>query len=561
MSNERDDILNDLFDYYDTNSEPDAPDTSATLDETTVINTSSTPFGDTPFGDTMIVSPEPVPDNSRNVSEDFDSDVGATTVIPSAVSQAPAEEVLGSMYTERYSEPQQSKSAQPTVKKHVHADEPAPSGRNARSQSNAVPSTRPTGVWYALKPLWVSLIVCAVIVGGVKFYLTDSGPIGIYKRNFSYNFSLLMRVFGIDITPDEDVELPLVGNAESDTILSKISFSTTAYAEDNTVTYSDGARKKATVPFPGAGLAQYRPYDGGVVCAKANYICFVNDKGETEWEHSTTVSEPILSVSGKYTALASSGSTQLSLYKKGKLLYTIDAPAAIKTCSVSKKGDIAVVTEKTAYKGAVSVYNVNGEEVFSWVSGVNYITSATVTANRRVAISLVSTEDTLTSYVMLFDIFSPDPINGAEFSDTLVYNTTALKNTVYAYGDNSVAAVNSKGEAVYNLRFDDMAISHSVSDRNGWRVVSFTDNYVPYFNVYSPGGSLRYSVSGETSPDYVSLYKSTILYNTGRDVICGRANAEVKTRYTASMTVQNLVMLTENTYMIAYENSIEFIKI
>lgn len=556
MSNERDDILKDLFDYYDTESETDF-----SAGDTTVINTKHIPPAEETFGDTMVVGTKNIP--TPDLDEELE-DTGATTVITPPVSHAPAEEVLGSMYTEKYSEiakPIQTASSGVTQPRQMPSGDSVVTGRSSRSQQSDVPPERPTGVWYALKPLWVSLIVCAVLVCGVKFYFTDSGPIGIYKRNFSYNFSLIMRVFGIDTDTDEVIDTPIIGNAQNESLLAKIGLETTAYAEENTVTYSDGARKKATVPFPGAGLAQYRPYDGGVVCAKSNYLCFIDDNGEIKWEYSTAVSEPILAVSGKYTALASSGSTQLSLYKSGKLLYTIDAPAGIKTCSVSKKGDVAVVTDKTAYKGAVSVYNTNGEEVFSWVSGVNYITSATVTNNRHVAVSLVSTEDTMTSYVMVFDIFSPDPINGAEFSDTLVYNTSSRKNTIYAFGDNSVSGVNSKGETIYNVRFDNMAITHSVADANGWRVVSFTDNYVPYFNIYNKNGSLRYSVNGEASPDYVSLYKSTILYNVGRDVICGKATAKAKTRYPASMTVKNLVMLTENTYMIAYENNIEFIKI
>ena len=93
----------------------------------------------------------------------------------------------------------------------------------------------------------------------------------------------------------------------------------------------------------------------------------ITKNGEKKWEHETQISNPILSVSGKYIAVAGKDSTHLNLYKGKKLLYAIDIPDRIKTCSVSEKGDVALITDKTAYKGAVSVFNKKGEEVFSWI--------------------------------------------------------------------------------------------------------------------------------------------------------------------------------------------------
>ena len=80
-----------------------------------------------------------------------------------------------------------------------------------------------------------------------------------------------------------------------------------------------------------------------------------------------------------YIAIAAKNGTQLSLYKDNELLFSLDTDNKILSCDVSERGDIALITERSAYKGAVIVINKRGEEIFSWASGVNYITSGIYT--------------------------------------------------------------------------------------------------------------------------------------------------------------------------------------
>lgn len=550
MDKDRDNIIDDMFDYYEDNN----------LDNTMIVNTKEDFLSDTRIIDTT---------ENKVTAETDDSFIGETMQVEIPVTRrAPAEEILGNMDREgRIIEPEpQTYTRRVTNTSYEDMDVP----QVHRRADFKAPASRPTSLWFKLKPLWATLMVCIVLVGAFKFYMTDTGIIGTYKRNFSYNMSLILRTFGVELdTQKNDIdeieefeEFIGASNPVSD-FFTSTGLSVTAYAagDDDRPRYDDNYTKKASIPFPGAGGAKFCEYNKGVVCAKANYICYITKNGDIKWEYTTPISQPILSVAGDYVAVAGEDSTQLILYKNGKELFTAEAENNIKSCSVSSKGDVALVTDKTAYKGAVNVYNSKGEEVFSWISGVNYITSATVTKNRCVSVSLVSAEDNITSYIMIFDIYSTDPIGGSEFSNTLIYDTSAYKNTTLGYGDNSISGVNSNGETKYNVMFDTMAITHTAEDVNGYRAVSYTDNHLPYINVYNSKGKLRNSVPTEVSPEYIDLYKSTILYNNGRDIICGKANDGRKTKYSAPMTIRKLVMLNKDTYMVAYENSLEFIKI
>ncbi len=550
MDENRENIIDDMFEYYEENN----------LDNTTVVNTQEDYLGDTQIVNTQDTIYRDNNDDSY-IEETMQVEIPVTR-------RAPAEEILGNMDRDgRIIEPEPITYTR-RVRTSPLEDMDVP--YIPRKPEYKAPASRPTSLWFKLKPLWATILACVVLVGAYKFYMTDTGIIGTYKRNFSYNMSLILRTFGIELNSrktdvdeiEEFEEFIGASNPVSD-FFTATGLSVTAYAsgDDTRPRYDDNYTKKAALPFPGAGGAKFCEYDKGVVCAKANYICYITKNGQIKWEYVTPISQPILSVAGDYVAVAGEDSTHFVLYKKGKEVFTAEAEDNIKACNVSPKGDVALVTDKTAYKGAVCVYNSKGEEVFSWISGVNYITSATVTKNRCVSVSLVSTEDDITSYIMVFDIYSTDPVGGSEFSNTLIYDTSGYKNTTLGFGDNSISGVDSNGETKYNILFDTMAITHTAEDPNGFRAVSYTDEHLPYINVYNAKGKLRNSIPTEVSPKFIDLYKSTVLYNNGRDIICGRANDGRKTKYSAPMTIKQLVMLTKDTYLVAYENSLEFIKI
>ncbi len=553
MDKDRENLIDNMFEYYDNED----------FGNTTVLS----PAGNS--DDTQVI------DTGRVTSHtDTDSHLMEETVqleVP-ITRRAPAEETLGNMDREGHIIEPPPQTYVRRVSQNPYDDIDIP--RTRRQTTTQIPK-RPTSVWYKLKPLWVTVMATFVLIGAFKFYMTETGIIGTYKRNFSYNMSLIMRAFGWESEQPAEIdeieafeeyigetEFTGASNPFSD-FMSATGFSITAYAEssNDTPRYDESYKKIASLPFSGAGDAKFCEYGDGFVCAKPNYICYITKKGDLKWESSTSISQPILSVAGKYIAVAGKDSTHLNLYKNNEPVYTVELNDAIKSCSVSEKGDVVLVTEKTAYKGAVVVYNSKGEEVFSWVSGVNYITSASIAKNRSVSVSLISTEDKLTSYVMIFDIYSSDPIGGSEFSNTLIYDLTSHKNITYAYGDNSISAVKDDGETKHNVVFDNMEITHTSCDGNGWRGVSYTDNYLPYINIYNPNGKLRYSIPTESSPEYIDIFKSIVLYNNGRDIICGKATDGSKNLYRAPMSVKNLMMLSKNTYLVVYENSIELIKI
>lgn len=605
MAENREDILNELIQYYDRGSddkkeaednkaetesdpkksdEPSAPeDMGATR---VIIKKHDEPDTADDLGDTVVMPRKSLQQqvNDTDESEPVTEETVRIDTSPAHTANEPvAEEVLGNMdlYGASVSEPRSDESEHTPMKNNkrdFYDDEP-----RRRRQISIEPDEDDEdyydederGIWYALKPLWVTLILSAIAFGGIWFYLTDNVYVGTYKRNFEYNMDLILDSIGIELDPASFIPTQGDDLSDSDFGSSLDVLNSTGEQYDEVANDSDELeniqnvasnrtgieRETVTLPFVDAGSSGFSVYDNGVACAKSNYLCLYNSIGRLKWELNTNISNPLISTAGKYIAIASEGGTAVSLYKGDKLQFNIEIQNTIVSCEVSERGDVVLVTDRPAYKGAVLVINKYGEEIFSWASGVNYITASTITKTRVLSVSLVDTSSTVNSYVMMFDISAPEPFAGIELQNTLVFNLFNNGSDVFASGDNSIISLTDSCGLRYDKRYDDVYISCTAHDEKGNRIVAFTDDNLPIVNLYSPAGDLEASAIIENKPDFIDVYRSTVLYCYERDIICGKAGSDNKSVYTAPMTVNDVLLLNSGSYVIIYGNSIEFVEI
>ena len=554
MAENREEILNELIKYYDGESPSEEPEgekaaeAQEDLGHTRVINKPETEQSqpNQVMGDTVVV----------NVKRTVDEEV---TEKPKAV----YEEVLGNMGVDGRPRIEQIETPKETFRKEAEVRKKATAQRIEEEEYEDDREDR-DGIWYSLKPLWVTLILCMVVFLGIGFYATDSGIIGTYKRNFEYNMSVILDLFGIDFDND-DAEMPVIGE-NSELIVADNSSSGSAAGigenEGGSVDseYTVDTKDKVIIPFDEADSSGFSVYDNGVVCVKSNYICLIDKNGQTGWEEKTSVINPMVKTAGDYIAVAANGGTRVELYKDKELCYSIDAPDAIRTFDVSERGDIVLSTEKKAYKGAVTVFNKKGEQIFSWGSGVNYITDVEMLKTRQVAVSLVNSDSEVVSYVMMFDVRYPEPTSGVKLENTLVFDVMNAGGNVLISGDNTIASMSDYSEINYDMRFDDVLLSHSAQDADENRAITFTNDNQPVISVYDKYGEAEYEAVTDIVPDRLDIYKSTVVYSSGRNVFCERYEDGERIAYTAPMEVKKLVLMSETRCLLVYEDNLEIIK-
>lgn len=383
-------------------------------------------------------------------------------------------------------------------------------------------------------------IIVGVMIGIIviiAFITVDSGIIGSYKTNFANNFTRIFANFIPDDNTVREKEKKTKEQYKTDIISSII------VAPENMADCS------------------VAPYKDGMIVAASNHLMYVNAKGETVWEEDTAIVDPLLAAEGNYILLGEKDRNKLCLYDDKKLLYDVDDPDNIMAVKISAKGDAVIVTNKSSYRGGVSVYNKSGEQIFSWASGSDTVISAAISpASRRVAVALLNTEKNTNSTIEFFDIKQKESISKTNADGTVIYNVEFSGSVLTAFGDNLLAAITDEGRVINSIVFDDSILTHSDMDTDGNKLLSFDDGE-PRLTMYNQRGGEKGTVYLDGGSDRIDVKGKYVLYNVGRDIYFGKIGDKTPSLYTAAMDIKNLIILSHDTYAIVYSNSMEIIKI
>ena len=96
-------------------------------------------------------------------------------------------------------------------------------------------------------------------------------------------------------------------------------------------------------------------------------MSYIDGTGTVVWEIDTAIVDPILKGRRKLYFNCRKGRNKICLYIDNKLQYDVDDPDTVMSAELSSNGDVVVVTDKSSYRGGISVYNKSGEQIFSWV--------------------------------------------------------------------------------------------------------------------------------------------------------------------------------------------------
>ncbi len=260
--------------------------------------------------------------------------------------------------------------------------------------------------------------------------------------------------------------------------------------------------------------------------------------------------------------VAEKGRNKICLYIDNKLQYDVDDPDTVMSAELSSNGDVVVVTDKSSYRGGISVYNKSGEQIFSWASGSDAVICADISAaSRSVAVALLNSDVTAKTTVQLFNVNETESYAKIEMPDTVVYELQFVGDKVNAFGDNRVTGISSSGKIVYDNDFSNVQLTHSAIDSNGNKLLAFDDGNIPMLNLYSKNGFLKNSTTLIGVTDFIDINKKYILYNIGRDIYFGKTNSKVMSKYTAAMDIKNLIIVSDTTFVVIYSNSLEVVTV
>jgi len=219
--------------------------------------------------------------------------------------------------------------------------------------------------------------------------------------------------------------------------------------------------KAAVMTYASDSKTGYRSYDDGFIQYTKDGAKFLTKSGGETWNDVFTMTSPVISERGKYTAIFETGGRSVRVYNDKGLIYNVQTSDPILNSSVCENGYIGVITNGESY--SVSVYSSSGNLIFQRIEAEEgvYPFSCDISPNGQIiAISYMDTTGVeIDAKVGMFYI---DSNKGAEYADSMYAAVEKKEEVIFglyfvsnddliAIGDRHIVYISSSGIEGWNV--------------------------------------------------------------------------------------------------------------
>lgn len=432
-----------------------------------------------------------------------------------------------------------------------------------------------------LKILLIISIVAAVCSGGIFAYVRTGHDFTFfenYAQNFSDNLFNLKLKYALkksekseEKQPEEQPlqeEMPSEAETVQEAIESTPSPTTTSAEKNDNKTFSDTETLPKSfsltcdpMAVEGASNARFVRYGDDILWVSESLITMLDKNGNTKWTEQIQISEPVVKVNGDYILLFEQGGKKFLVYNNKKQIIASEASDNILNGSISSTGESVFVTEKKYYRGAVSVFNKSGEEIFSRSFGTNSVIAAAISDSRRLAVAQISTVGRVNSTVSFLDITKNISAQSVDFEDSVIFDLEFDQNTLMAYSDKQLTALNGNGKVLWAKDYEQKTLSKHQKDENELRLLMFDNNNNAEFSVITSSGRTKERFQTDIIPDYCDICDGYIIYSSGRNLYLTKLTGSPLAKYTSSRDIVRAYFIDSDNILVVYNSSIEFLQV
>ncbi len=217
------------------------------------------------------------------------------------------------------------------------------------------------------------------------------------------------------------------------------------------------------VSLTGDNVADMRQAGGNLVMLTDTATVYYNESGGESVRRTCSYAQPLMKVNDKYVLLLETGGHRFRLETRSdsELEHTLEGK--ITTGNVSKKGDVAVVTEATqSHLSEVIVFSAKGETRYQWLSSDWLVIDCAFSSDgNSLAVTACATkEGSLQSTLLVFDLRSAETQPKQYHAESVLYTSVTYteSGTVIAIGDKHCRFVNPTGTLDATVSYDENEI-------------------------------------------------------------------------------------------------------
>jgi hypothetical protein len=155
-------------------------------------------------------------------------------------------------------------------------------------------------------------------------------------------------------------------------------------------------------------------------------LSLVDGNGETVWSTSVKMEAPAISAVGDRAVAYDVGGTELYVLDEGGLVYQLSAGQTEPyiAATLNSGGELAVTARKRQFKAFVSVYDTEGNPLFTFKSSERFVSNAYVTDDGKylAAVTLGQSGGAFASSLVLYDLTAIDPVASWDVGNGMCYD-------------------------------------------------------------------------------------------------------------------------------------------
>lgn len=276
------------------------------------------------------------------------------------------------------------------------------------------------------------------------------------------------------------------------------------------------------ISYPSGTNKCMMPFGNGLAICSDHSLNFELPSNYSQMEMNLAYANPAMCASNQYLLIFDRTGYRFTVTNTLSELYSQTMTSPIIHADISADGNVAIVTDEAGYKSAVTVYNIDNEQLYKWSSPDYYIMSAALSADgQRLALFCFKQDGlTLTSRLFFTDINSTEsPENGVDMNSNLVLGMKFLgNNTVCVVCDNATYVISRSGQIRYQRDYtsDDLIAFDLSNECIALATEAYSQNSRAEITLINARGmASRNPLSLQQEPDSISYCDGRLAVLTG----------------------------------------------
>jgi hypothetical protein len=285
-------------------------------------------------------------------------------------------------------------------------------------------------------------------------------------------------------------------------------------------------KKYAEIKYDSNEYAVFGVYKDLIIKCMKNKIQGIDKNGDEVWSIPVTMNEPVMKTSENDLLVADIGGRDIYVINGKEIKWSTKTDNNIINADISKTGYVTVVKEEKRTRGAVTVYNLQGNEFFTKGIGESFVLMAKVSpSGKQVFINSIDTSGVKADTILeVTDILGKSVSANKIAEEGTIYTSMWYLNndSLITAGDDSMVCFDKSGKESWNTKklFPSIKVFSSTVSLDKYPVLAFgssNSNAAQVVLMNQKGDKVsQYQMQGEVVN--ISTFSDLLAVNAGREV-------------------------------------------